>query len=123
MPTPRIRRATPADAHTIAALAAALFPLGCPANTPPADLAHYIRTELSPQRFLTLLQDDRNHALLISVANTLAGYALLAPSHSPATIQPPAPLELRKFYIHPAHHGAGLAHTHAPGPLHRLHPR
>ena len=109
--TPTIRRATPADAHSLAQLSAELFPLGCPANTPPADLDHYIRTELSPQRFLTLLQDDRNHTLLISVANTPVGYAILAQAPSPATIQPPAPLELRKFYLHPAHHGAGLAHT------------
>ena len=41
------RRATPADAQTLAALAARTFPLACPPHTPPDAMAEHIATSLA----------------------------------------------------------------------------
>lgn len=106
----RIFRAGAGDASALARLSAALFPLGCPANTPPEDLADYIRRELTPERFRLLLEDERNLLLMANVSGDLAGYALIMPAPSPAHI-PSVPYELRKFYMDPAWHGRGVAHA------------
>jgi ribosomal protein S18 acetylase RimI-like enzyme len=112
MPEPeaQIRHATTADAPALARLSAALFPLGCPANTKPEDLAEYIRQELTPQRFCALLEDDRNVILVVNIADKLAGYALLAHGSKPPYRQL-AGCELRKFYIDAAYHGRGVANA------------
>src|SRR5262245_31552926 len=59
LPDPQILRATPADAPALSRLSAEVFPLGCPVNTPPVDLADYISREHTPERYLAMLQDDR----------------------------------------------------------------
>jgi len=105
----QIRRATTADAEALASISAALFPLGCPANTKPEDLAEYIRQELTAERFRALLEDDRNVVLAVSISNRLAGYALISRGSAPPHLQVPAELELRKFYIDAAYHGRGVA--------------
>lgn len=103
-----IRRATPADAAAIATLAARLFPLGCP-QTAPADLAAYISAELTPARFLTLLDDPNIIVLLAEADARLVAYMLVA-RYSP---QPQLALaeaaEFRKLYVDPAWHGRGVA--------------
>ena len=111
MPEPEMRicRATPADAPALSRLSAAVFPLGCPANTRAEDLAEYINRELTPERFRTLLEDNRVVILVAEIANRLAGYALLARGAPPPQVQSFAPSELRKFYIDAAYHGRGVA--------------
>ena len=110
-PEAQISRATTADAQALSHLSAALFPLGCPANTKPEDLAEYIGKELTPQRFRVLLEDDRNAILIANIEGKLAGYALVARGSAPPRMQSTAQLELRKFYIDAAYHGRGVANT------------
>ena len=107
----QIHRATHADAQALSRLSAAVFPLGCPANTPPHDLADFINRELTPERYSVLLQDDSFTILIAKVAGSLAGLALLAQAASPPQMQPPAALELRRFYIESAYHGQGVANV------------
>ena len=108
-PHPQILRATLADAPALARLSAAVFPLGCPANTPPEDLADYISREHTPDRYLAILQDDRFAVLVAKVANSVAGLALLAQAPAPSQIETPSAFELRRFYVDSAYHGKGVA--------------
>jgi ribosomal protein S18 acetylase RimI-like enzyme len=110
-PHPQILRATLADALALSVLSAAVFPLGCPANTPPQDLADYISREHTPERYRAMLQDGRFAILMAKVANDLAGLALLAKAPSPAATQPSSALELRRFYIDSSYHGRGVANV------------
>jgi ribosomal protein S18 acetylase RimI-like enzyme len=107
---PQIRLAVTADAPALARLAADLFPLGCPANTKPEDLAEYIGRELTPERFCALLKDNRNVILIAHLADRLAGYALIAHGCKPPQREL-AGSELRKFYIDAAYHGRGIANA------------
>jgi len=106
----QIFRATFADAPALALLSAAVFPLGCPADTPPEDLADYISREHTPERYRDMLADDRFTILIAKVAGNLAGLALLVQAPAPPEMQSPAAaLELRRFYIDSAYHGRGVA--------------
>lgn len=106
-----IGRATAADAPALARLSAELFPLGCPANTRPEDLADFISRELTPERFLALMEEELNAILVVRIAKQLAGYALVARDGT-GRPEPSYPrVELRKFYIDPAYHGRGVANA------------
>jgi len=107
----QILLATLADAQALSVLSAAVFPLGCPANTPPDDLADYINRELTPDRYGSLLQDDRFTILIAKVGDSLAGLALLAQATAPPQMQSSCMLELRRFYIDSAYHGRGVANV------------
>ena len=107
----QISRATIADAPALSRLSSALFPLGCPVTTKPEDLAAYIRQELTPQRFCAVLEDDRNVILVVTIADKLAGYALIADGSAPPHRQLSVGFELRKFYIDAAYHGRGVANA------------
>jgi diamine N-acetyltransferase len=106
-----IGRATIADASALSRLSAAIFPLGCPAETRPEDLADFIGRELTPERFLAVIEDDRNVILTVKIASQLAGYAFLARDGS-SRPEPAYPeWELRRFYIDTPWHGQGVAHA------------
>jgi ribosomal protein S18 acetylase RimI-like enzyme len=107
----QIYRCTPADAHALAHLSAALFPLGCPAHTKPEDLAEYIRLELTAERFCALLEEDRNVILAVKISDRLAGYALIVYGSAPPHLQLSTGVELRKFYVDAMYHGRGVANA------------
>ena len=104
-----IRRATTGDAEALSRLSASVFPLGCPANTKPEDLAEYIHQQLTPERFRALLEDDRIEILMVTISDELAGYALIARGASHPQGGLSVPCELRKFYIDTPYHGRGVA--------------
>jgi GNAT superfamily N-acetyltransferase len=106
---PQILRATLADAQALSLLSTAVFPLGCPANTPPEDLADYIRREHTADRYRAMLQDDRLAVLIAKVDDNFAGLALLAQAAALSEMNSPCGLELRRFYIDSAYHGRGVA--------------
>lgn len=106
-----ICRATAGDAETLSRLSAELFPSGCPANTNPADIADYIGRELTRKRFLALLNSKNVTILVVKVADTLAGYALIARTAPPLHSRFRAVFELRKFYIASEFHGRGIANA------------
>lgn len=103
------RRATAADAEAVSHLASALFPLGCPANTRPEDLADFISRELTAKRFAEMIADPSVVILVAGTESQLAGFAMIARS-APGRPGPEYPRdELRKFYVRPVYHGRGVA--------------
>ena len=106
-----IRLATAADAAGLAELAAATFPLACPAGAAAADIQSFIESNLSEARFAEYLADD---AKAVLVDDDFGGYTLLVfeePTDmdvaSAITTQPTA--ELSKCYVRAGNHGSGLA--------------
>jgi ribosomal protein S18 acetylase RimI-like enzyme len=106
-----ISRATVADAQELSHLSVAVFPLGCPANTKPEDLAEYINRELTAERFRMLLEDDRFLILVLKTSHRLAGYALVARGEVHPKVASAVQCELRKFYVDAAYHGRGVANA------------
>ncbi len=110
-----VRRATPDDLRPLADLAALTFPLACPPHVTDAAKAAFIAANLTADHFARHLDDTARDVLVASVSDgSLAGYALLV-SGEPAdadvaaaiTLRPT--VELSKCYVHPYHHGAGVA--------------
>ncbi|WP_026555790.1 GNAT family N-acetyltransferase [Arthrobacter sp. 35W] len=111
-----IRQATVQDAAALAELAAITFPLACPPSSAPEDIAAFIDANLTEEHFGGYLADPQRTVLVADDDGSLGGYALLvsAPPADPqvakvleAAAQPV--IELSKCYVHPDHHGAGLA--------------
>jgi ribosomal protein S18 acetylase RimI-like enzyme len=107
----QIYPATAGDAEALSRFSARLFPLGCPANTKPEDLADYIDRELTPEKFLSLLTDEQIEILIVKIENQLAGFALIARGAFAPDAQSLGEVELRKFYVDPPYHGQGVANA------------
>jgi len=117
----RTRPATTDDIDPLAALAALTFPLACPPGSTAADQQQFVAAVLSPARFAEYLADP-SRALLVAVDDEpgdqrapLLGYTMLVEGEPTdddvrvaLTIHPT--IELSKCYVHPDHHGAGVAH-------------
>lgn len=115
-----VRPAVTSEVPTLAELAALTFPLACPPSSTVADQQAFIANVLSPERFTSYLADP-DRAVLVAVDATvgfapLLGYTMLVftPPTDPdvqtsLTLAPSA--ELSKCYVHPDHHGAGVAHA------------
>ena len=106
-----IRLAAPADAAALAELAAATFPLACPASADPADIQQFIATNLAEEHFADHLVDETKAIL---VDDDFGGYTLIIfrdPTDpdvaSVITRRPTA--ELSKCYVRAGSHGSGLA--------------
>ena len=117
----RVRTGVLDDADDLAALAALTFPLACPPHTTGAAQAAFIRDVLSPARFREYLADPARSLLIAQVVDlrdrapaALAGYAMLVDGEPAdpdvrAVVTARPTIELSKFYVHPAHHGQGVA--------------
>ncbi|MFF1386297.1 GNAT family N-acetyltransferase [Arthrobacter sp. NPDC058288] len=112
--THTIRKATADDAGRLAGLAAVTFPLACPPQSSPDDIAAHLANTLSDANFRSYLADPGITVLVIDSDGDLRGYSMLV--DRPAgdqdvaaalTIQPST--ELSKCYVHPDHHGLGAA--------------
>ncbi|GAA3818445.1 GNAT family N-acetyltransferase [Cellulomonas soli] len=110
-----VRPATAADVPAVAELAALTFPLACPPDSPEADQQAFIAAVLSAERFAGYLADPTRD-VLVSADRTgrPVGYTMLVegePSDEDVrdalTIRPT--IELSKCYVHPGHHGSGVA--------------
>jgi len=108
-PDIRVRCAISDDAEELSAFAAAVFPLGGRPGADPVDLAHYIATELTAERFRTLIESPNAVFFVAETADHICGYALALRSSPHPQIEGVAPAEVRKFYVAPAHHGRGVA--------------
>lgn len=108
-PSPRVRRARPADASPLADLAARLFveTFG-PDNRPEDTTAHVAKSfseahqarEIADRDFVTLVADG---------SDGLAAYAQVRRSTPPPSVSTAAPVELYRFYVDRPWHGRGLA--------------
>jgi len=104
-----VRYAMSDDAEALSIFAAAVFPSGGPPGADPQDLAHYIATELTTDRFRTLIENPNATLLVAELARHICGYALLLRSSPHPQIEGGVPAEVRKLYVAPAHHGRGVA--------------
>ncbi|MCB5275472.1 putative N-acetyltransferase [Arthrobacter sp. SO5] len=109
-----IRTATVDDAGRLAGLAAVTFPLACPPESSPADIAAHLAATLSEANFRAYLADPDVTVLVIDAGGGLRGYSLLAarPVRDPdvAAVLTELPCtELSKCYVHPDYHGLGAA--------------
>ncbi|MDZ4044195.1 MAG: GNAT family N-acetyltransferase [Rhodoglobus sp.] len=112
--TVQIRFAAPDDAAALHRLAAITFPLACPPDALPESIAEFIALNLSERSFTEYLADPERELFVADEDGELLGYTMLVygepsdPDVSAAvTVRPTA--ELSKVYVHPDHHGAGLA--------------
>ena len=108
-----VRPAVPADLGALAALAALTFPLACPPGSTAQDQQEFIDTMLSTERFAEYLEDPRR-AVLVAEDQGLVGYTMLvagepADDDVRAALHLRPTIELSKCYVHPDHHGAGVA--------------
>ena len=112
--THQIRTATADDAGRLAALAAITFPLACPPESRPEDIAAHVANTLNEANFRAYLADPAVTVLVIDADGDLRGYSLLAarPTQDPevAAVLSELPCtELSKCYVHPEHHGLGAS--------------
>ncbi|WP_421743468.1 GNAT family N-acetyltransferase [Cellulomonas sp.] len=110
-----VRPAVPADLDHLAALAALTFPLACPPGSTAQDQRVFIDTVLSVARFAEYL-DDPSRDVLVAEDRGLVGYTMLvagepADDDVQAALHLRPTIELSKCYVHPDHHGAGVAHA------------
>ena len=112
--THQIRTATADDAGRLAALAAVTFPLACPPESRPEDIAAHLANTLSEASFRAYLTDPDVTVLVIDAGGDLQGYSLLVaratrdPDVAAVLTELPC-TELSKCYVHPDHHGLGAA--------------
>lgn len=112
--SPVVDIATVADAEDLARLAAATFPLACPPGAAGPNIAAFIDSTLSTERFREYLSDPARVILRATVGGRIVGYVMLIdgpiadPSIRAAVTVTPS-IELSKFYVDPDRHGAGVA--------------
>lgn len=108
--TAYIRRATPADAEPLAALAERAFrdTFG-PANSA-EDVEAYVRDSFSLERLRVELSDDANVFLLgfVTEAERPTGYAKLRTGVPDPSVTGPDPIELQRLYVDRGAIGQGL---------------
>jgi ribosomal protein S18 acetylase RimI-like enzyme len=97
----RVVTAGSVDTAKLADVAARTFPLACPPATPAQDIASFIETNLSAERFAQYLADPRRAILTASRDGRILGYAMVIRDADDA--------ELSKIYVLPDHHGTGVA--------------
>ena len=110
-----VRPAELEDLDALTLLAAVTFPLACPPGSTVQDQQEFIATVLSVDRFAQYLADpDRD--VLVADDGMLVGYTMLVAGEPTdadvrAALQVHPTIELSKCYVHPDHHGAGVAHA------------
>jgi ribosomal protein S18 acetylase RimI-like enzyme len=114
--TVRIRPGTEADAAPLAALAALTFPLATPSDTRPEAIDDFVATTLSAARFVEYLTHPSRVVLVAEIADEPVGYAMLNVGEPDdpevlAAVTTRPTVDLNKFYVHPGHHGSGIATT------------
>lgn len=109
-----IRTATAEDAATLAAIAAATFPLACPPHTSQESIQEFIATHLTQASFDGYLADPTRHLLVGELDGVASGYTMLvfAEPTDPdvvASLSARPTVELSKCYVLQQAHGTGLA--------------
>lgn len=109
-----IRPARPDDAAALSELAALTFPLACPPDALPESIAEFIASTLTQAHFEGYLADPDRELFVADEEGALVGYTMLVhgepyDSDVRAVVTARPATELSKVYVHPDHHGAGLA--------------
>lgn len=117
LPAVTLRTARADDAEALGELAALTFPLACPPGSTAEDQAAFVAGNLSADHFRSYVADP-GRTLLVAAAEdgALVAYAMLVAGDPTdpevdAAVGIRPTIELSKCYVHPDHHGAGIAHT------------
>ena len=92
------------DTEELAAVAARTFPLACPPSTAPENIASFIDTNLSAERFAAYLADPRRAIITAAQNGRIIGYAMLIRDD-----RADDSAELSKMYVVAEHHGGGVS--------------
>jgi GNAT superfamily N-acetyltransferase len=106
-----IRRGVPADAASLADLAARTFHDTFAADSRPEDMALHLAQAYGPLQQGRELADPNVTTLLVDADGQLVGYAQLRGGPAPPCVDGDAPIELWRFYFALEWHGRGLAQT------------
>ena len=109
-----VRRAREHEVEALHELAAATFPLACPAHLPTAAIDDFVAEHLSVAAFAAHLANPDHAVLVAELDGRLLGYALTKLGRPEAAdvlaAVPDGPwCELSKLYVHPDGHGSGAA--------------
>jgi len=104
-----------AEIQELAAVAARTFPLACPPTATPENIAAFIDTHLSAERFAEYLADEDRVVLAASENGRIVGYCMLirgvpdgdADVQQAVTLRPS--VELSKMYVLPGSHGGAVS--------------
>jgi ribosomal protein S18 acetylase RimI-like enzyme len=120
VPDLSIRLASPADAATLAELAADTFPLACPPSTTAEAIAAFIAANFTVERMGEYLADPDRTLLMAEEPDDghAVGYSMLiagepGDSDAAASVVSRPAVELSKFYTRALAHGSGVV----AGPL------
>lgn len=102
-PAVRVVTTGSVDTAELADVAARTFPLACPPATPPENIASFIDTNLSAERFAEYLADPQRAIITAAQDGRIIGYAMIVRGDADETA------ELSKIYVLPGYHGAGVS--------------
>lgn len=104
-----IRRATVADAATLADIGARTFRETFAADNTAEDMAAHLAAAFGlPQQTAELTSPDYV-TLFVYDGDAVAGFAQVRRHDPPACVEGPAPVELHRFYVDQRWHGRGVA--------------
>jgi ribosomal protein S18 acetylase RimI-like enzyme len=106
-----VRRATVADAPTVAMLAERTFREAVAAQNPPDEMDRHCREHFGDAIQAREIADEGCSTLLLEADGQPAGFAQLRWDATPDCVAGAAPGEIQRFYLLRAFHGAGLAAT------------
>jgi ribosomal protein S18 acetylase RimI-like enzyme len=105
----QIRRATLADAPLISSVGAETFATSFGAQNTPENLAKHRATAFGVDIQKRELADPAITYLIAEQNGRTAGYAQVREGEAPVCVSGPGPVEVRRFYVLPEFHGAGIA--------------
>ncbi|MFF0813974.1 GNAT family N-acetyltransferase [Rhodococcus sp. NPDC003318] len=113
--TVTVRPATSADATELAAVAAVTFPLACPPSVTDDDVADFLGSVLSEDRFAEYVGAPDRTVIAAVDRGGIVGYVMVvdgvvddADVRAAVTALPA--VEISKLYVLPGHHGEGVSH-------------
>jgi diamine N-acetyltransferase len=109
-----VRAATIADAERLSRFGATTFRETFADENSPDDMARYLAEAFTPERQAAEILDPTGTVLLAERRGApgdgdLLGYVHLVSGATPAAVQAPSPLELKRLYVARACHGQGVA--------------
>lgn len=123
MPPLQIRRARPDDASRLAVLASQVWLHTYATEGIDDEIAAYVLAELTPARYLALLNAAATHCSLAMQDGRVVGFSVLR-FGAPCPVQPDATAELQTLYVQEHSTGRGIgsqllaaAQAIAPSPL------
>lgn len=102
-----IRRATPADAELLSALAMATYTETFGDSYPPQDLRDFLDAHYSPAPQRRELENPLSAAWLLFDGEQAIGYLAAGPNSLAHALATEGDIELKRLYVHASHQGGG----------------